>query len=82
MNHTAPYKDEPKPSPQIMSRNLSVARENSLANTVKIQRESSSNGNSATNRTPHRHSNKEKVQQMKEIKKYLDTIFKDLKEGL
>jgi uridine kinase len=49
---------------------------------MRLNRDSSSTGNSATAilKPLSKFSNKDKVQQMKEIKKYLDTLFKDLKE--
>lgn len=52
-----------RPSPQINHRNLDLVRENSMVNTVKINRESSSNGNSATAtiKAPFKSSNKDKV---------------------
>jgi len=62
-----------------MVRKLNLIRENSNLNTVKIHRESSSTGGSV--KAQLRQSNKEKLHNMREIKKYLDNIFKDLKEA-
>lgn len=67
-----------------MSSHLELIREGSQVNTVKIHRESSSNANSvcATNKQSKSLTNREKLAQLKEIKKYLDSLFKDLKEAV